>query len=92
MRSRIDLLSSGKYGDELVARSDPFIPIFNRFVATFEHPDDEDLKTSWLNVAHATSAEMRTDRHLFGLDYWFCLFSDGRRNHWAVHVFHAGIV
>jgi hypothetical protein len=58
MRGRINVLAPGKYGDELVAWSDLLIPIFDRFVATFKRLDDEDLKTFWLNVAHATSADM----------------------------------
>jgi hypothetical protein len=58
MRGRIDFLASGRYGYELDAWSDLLIPIFDRFVATFERPEDKDLKTFWLNVAHATSMEL----------------------------------
>ncbi|KAF9695493.1 hypothetical protein EKO04_006468 [Ascochyta lentis] len=52
MRQRLEQLP--KYGNQPAEWAKLLVPIFDRFIATFEQPDDEDhLKTFWLTVCHA---------------------------------------
>lgn len=51
MRQRLDLLP--KYGAEAEQWSKLLVRIFDRFIATFDRPDDEELKTFWEQVCQA---------------------------------------
>lgn len=80
MRYRLDQLH--EYGDEPTEWAALLIPIFDRFVVTFDRPDDEELKVFWETVC-------RVERHGSGVPStfsgWMTAFAfwlvDGRRNY-----------
>jgi hypothetical protein len=51
MRQRLDLLP--KHGAQAEHWSKLLVPIFDRFIAAFDQPDDEELKIFWETVCHA---------------------------------------
>jgi hypothetical protein len=50
MRQRLDQLP--QYSRQSTEWAKLLVPIFDRFVATFDRPEDEYLKTFWLSVFH----------------------------------------
>jgi hypothetical protein len=80
MRLRLDQLH--KYGDEPTEWAALLVPIFDRFVATFDRPDDEELKVFWETVCHAERWGSGMPSTFSG---WMTAFAfwlvDGRRNH-----------
>ncbi|KAJ4359927.1 uncharacterized protein N0V89_000486 [Didymosphaeria variabile] len=51
MRKRLDQLPG--YGEQPAEWAKLLVPVFDRFVATFDRPNDEALKTFWLTICHA---------------------------------------
>lgn len=82
MRQRLGLLR--KYGKQPEEWSKLLIPIFDRFIATFDRPNDEDLRTFWLTVCHAERNGSGQPDTFSG---WMTTFAfwknDGSRN-WGV--------
>ena len=79
LRHRLDQLP--KYGDEPTEWATLLVPIFDRFVATFDSPDDEELKVFWETVCHSERHGSGRPKTYSG---WMTAFSfwlvDGRRN------------
>jgi len=80
MRHRLDQLH--KYGDEPTEWATLLVPIFDRFVATFDRSDDEELKVFWETVCHAerhgSGVPSTFSGWMTALAFWLV---DGRRNY-----------
>jgi hypothetical protein len=81
VRQRLEFLTSRTYGEDLTTWTGLLVLMFNRFVTTFEKPDDEDLKDFWMQVCHASRRMSgQTERFSGWITVFAYLTADRNRN------------